>query len=774
MRETTSDEQLIGIADGDLRLVEIDERLGELLGARDLGARSLLEVLPPSIRPLLRLTVRRITREVVLPVRDRGDVLVARAAIVGDETWLLLFERSARRSRPRSRSPRIVGRQRELAAIDDYLAEPGDSILYLQGPLGIGKTALLSALAVRCDELGCPRFWIDARTIPPTPEAVAHVITGGPISHRPLERLHAAHELGTRGWVIVIDNFDAWQDQAGHTGERPCAHLPPECRIVVAARRAPNPLWWSAAMRAPRTIRLAVLGDADAAELGASLGIPPEQASEASRRAAGHPLCIVAMASALRAGAPLAHTAPPLDLELASVGPREVLEAAAVPSRITEDVLEALLDDADPAAAFDLLTTVAVPDRSGFGLRMPVVVRDTLTRRIRERNPSRHAELQQRLAFHVGSQLEAGSPLHLVPIIEDFFDSLDDQLPIQRVLGSRLDGLPSIRPAWPNDLPAVTAAARALGDERVAKTILARTHAGFATTYIGEGPTGIEVLCQYATITPASAAKLAEVRDDSELGAALEVLRRRITLAARESALVILAWCARDVARGHWGPPSQAMLRHLLTTLMSKPQAAANVLILPNEDFPLPMLARGTPDGPFVVGRHSVLFRDLRGMTATTMLIDLLRSNESRPPLRLPEAVLPTATITAETVREALMLVDRPERLIRSQLLSLRTIELEVGGDSTETATTMMKALALERLLRETVASLGTGRGEAKQREALVAVFFVRESKHETIAAELGMPYSTFRRCLARGIERVAELLRIREEAVRRTAGGQR
>ena len=774
MRETTSDEQLIGIADGDLRLVEIDERLGELLGARDLRARSLLEVVPPSIRPLLRLTVRRVTREVVLPFRDRGAVLVARTAIVGDETWLLLFERTAHRSRPRRRSPRIVGRQRELAEIDDYLAEPADSVLYLQGPLGIGKTALLSALAARCDELGCPRFWIDARTIPPTQEAVAQVIIGGPMDHRPLERLHAAHELGARGWVLVIDNFDAWQDQAGQTGERPCAYLPPECRIVVAARRAPNPRWWSAATRGPRMIRLAVLSEADAADLGATLGIPPEHAGEVSRRAAGHPLCIVALASAIRAGTTLAQEAPPLDLELASVGPRDVLEAAAVPSRITEDVLAALLDDADPAVAFDLLSTVAVPDPSGFGLRMPIVVRDTLTRRIRERNPSHHAELQRRLAFHVGSQLEAERPLHLVPILEDFFDSLDDQLPIHRALGSHLDGLPSLRRALPNDQPAVAEAARALGDERLAGTILARARAGFATTYIGEGPTGIEVLCQYATITPASAAKLAEVRDDSELGVALDVLRRRITLAANEHALVILAWCARDVARGHWGPPSQAMLRHLLTILVSKPQAAANVLVLPNEDFPLPMLARGTPAGPFIVGPHSVLYRDLRGMSATSILIDFLRSSEARPPLRLPEAIVSTANINAETVREALMLVDRPERLTKSQLLSLRTLELEVGGNSTETATTMMKALALERLLRETVASLGTGRGETKQREALVAVFFVRASKHETIAAELGMPYSTFRRCLARGIERVAELLRIREEAARRTAGEQR
>lgn len=774
MRETTSDEQLIGIADGDLRLVEIDERLGELLGARDLETRSLLEVVPPSIRPLLRLTVRRVTREVVLSIGEHGEVLVARAAIVDDETWLLLFERSARRSRPRRRAPRIVGRQRELAEIDDYLAEPGDSILYLQGPLGIGKTALLSALAARCDELGCPRFWIDARTLPPTQEAVAHVITGGPLDHRPLERLHAARELAARGWVLVIDNFDAWQEQSGHTGDRPYAHLPPECRIVVAARRAPNPQWWSAGMRAPRTIRLTVLGDAGAAELGASLGVPSEHAGEISRRPAGHPLCIVALASAIRAGTPVAQAAPPLDLELASVGPRDILEAAAVPSRITEDVLAALLDDTDHAAVFDLLTTVAVPDPSGLGLRMPGVVRDALRRRLRERNPSRYAELQHRFALHVGSQLETGSPLQLVPVLDDFFDSLDGHLPILRAVGSRVDGLPSIRRAVPNDQQAVAGTARALGNQRLAETILARIDAGFVTTCIGEGPAGIDVLCQYATITPTSAAKLADARNDSELGAALEVLRRRITLAANEYALVVLAWCARDVARGHWGPPSQAMLRHLLTPLVSKPQAAANVLVLPDEHFPLPMLGRGTPEGPFVVGPHSVIYRDLRGMSATSVLLDFLRSSESRPPLRSPETVVSTADITSETVREALMLIDRPERLIGSQLLSMRTIELEIGGHSTEPATTMMKALALERLLRETVASLGSGRGEAKQREALVAVFFVRGGKHETIAAELGMPYSTFRRCLARGIERVAELLRSREEAALRAASGQR
>src|SRR5690606_8039293 len=154
---------------------------------------------------------RRITREVPLLFGDGASVLVARTAIVGDETWLLLFERRVHRSRPTHRGPRIVGRHHELAEIDGYLAEPNESVLCLQGPLGIGKTALLSCLAARCEDLGCPYFSIDARTLPPTQEALARVITGGPVEHRPLERLQAAQSLGLRGWVLAIDNFDAWQ-----------------------------------------------------------------------------------------------------------------------------------------------------------------------------------------------------------------------------------------------------------------------------------------------------------------------------------------------------------------------------------------------------------------------------------------------------------------------------------------------------------------------------------------------------------------------------------
>ncbi|MBX3261287.1 MAG: hypothetical protein KF782_16500 [Labilithrix sp.] len=766
MYQPPAEEQLIGIADAELRVVNADPRMRRLLGASAPEGRSLLDLLPPPAHPLVNLAACRVTGRVVLPSSVDDVVIVVRPAAVGDETWLLLFEQPKRRSRPpRSAEPLLVGRHNELREFDRYLAEPNGTILYLQGPLGIGKTALLTALAARCDELQCPRFWIDARSLPPTQDAIARILTGG-ADRSPLQRVEAALDLGAQRWVVLIDNFDAWQDL--ETTEHPCAHLPAACRVVVASRHGPNPRYWGPSVRPPRTTDVGALDEAAAAQLVASLGVPAERAGELLAQAAGHPLCIVTLASALRAGKSFAEAALPLDPDLAAAAPREVLEVAALPARITEDVLAALLDDVDAAAAFDVLATLAVRDPHGIGLRMPVVVREALARRIRERNPARYAELEQRLALYVTAQLELGTASHLVPILDDFFDSLDDRLAIKRAVGARLDGLPASRRAREGDRAPIEEAARLLGGDVLAASVLGRLDCDAAVTCVAEGPSGIEGICQYVTLS-STTPKLPEARDDAELGAALDLLRRRTTLAADEYALVVLLWAASDVARGRWEGPSQSLLRYMFPMLVSRPQAAVAIAVLPRDPLPLPAPDVWSAEPAVTVGPHTLLYRDLRGLTARRILTGLLGSSEARAPVMFPVPLHLEAQISSETVREALTLLERPERLVGSQLLTLRSVEVGAGAN----ATTTDKVVALERLLRQTITSLGSGRRESKQREALEAVFFERAGKHEKIAADLGMPYSTFRRCLSRGLEGVAELLRMREQALRRAPSEQ-
>jgi DNA-directed RNA polymerase specialized sigma24 family protein len=104
--------------------------------------------------------------------------------------------------------------------------------------------------------------------------------------------------------------------------------------------------------------------------------------------------------------------------------------------------------------------------------------------------------------------------------------------------------------------------------------------------------------------------------------------------------------------------------------------------------------------------------------------------------------------------------LDQPDRLTTSALLSLALVDARAGRNATAAARTT----ALAEVVREAVGELGA---ESRERQVLDAVFLRGGGKHEKIAADLGLPYSTFRRYLSRGLDRVAEILRLREHLAR-------
>jgi hypothetical protein len=760
---TGGKEQLIGVVDAGLRLVMADLRLERLLEQGPLLGRRLLDVVPDSVRSFVKLASRRMTREVVLPLSVDGDAeVIARTAIVGDQTWLLLVERE-RSSPPRSERRRFVGRAAELLELDRHLADARPNVLYVQGPLGVGKSALLGAFVVRCQELGCPHFRIDARTSPPTQQAVLRVITQS-VQRGPLERLDAARELGMYGWALVIDNFDAWQDVDPDDHGHPFASLPPSCRIIVAARRAPSPRSWWPATHPPHVITLGLLSEGESEELAVIHDVAPAHREDVLRRAGGHPLSIRSFATALREGKDLTDATLPHDIDLGAIGPREVLEVGAVPARITEDVLAALLDHTDAASAFDVLGALAIRAPNGIGLRMPVLVREALVRRLRERNPARLTELERRLTVHVAAQVERRES-HLVPILDDFLDSLDDRLLVKRAAGSRLDRLPRTRRAEPRDRAALASALRRFESEDMVAAILARFDQGFALTVLVESEKGIEGACQYATLSAATAARVGELRDDSALAAATEVLRRNPATNLDEYVLAVLAWSTEPVRRGEWGTADQALYRYMFPLLATPPRARAVVHVLAEPSFPVPTNDAWGPEQITPVGAHHVLYRDLGGIPTHAFLTGLLVAEPVRAPMLLPYNLVTETPISTETVRQALLQMEDHERLTKSPLITLRVIDV-IAGSSSEL---VERARALGSLLKEMVTALAADdRNGHRQRDVITAVFFERAGKHEKIAADLGVPYSTFRRWLSRGVERISELLLVREHAARR------
>jgi hypothetical protein len=127
------------------------------------------------------------------------------------------------------RRARFVGRAGELELIVSALHEeqPPFSVLFMHGPGGVGKTALLMAIADVCELHGVPATRLDLRMIDPSPDA----FTGA------LAELRSV-ESGPQ--VLLLDTYEAAGPLDAWLRERFLPSLPGDAITVIAGRRRPT------------------------------------------------------------------------------------------------------------------------------------------------------------------------------------------------------------------------------------------------------------------------------------------------------------------------------------------------------------------------------------------------------------------------------------------------------------------------------------------------------------------------------------------------------
>src|SRR4051794_26472082 len=143
----------------------------------------------------------------------------------------------------RSRRRRFVGRAAELELFLEALgaSEPPFSVLWLHGPGGVGKTALLGAFAEAAEDAGVGIVTLDVRPIEPSPPAFLGELRralGLPAQASPLEAL-----AGRGAVVLLLDTFEAAPGLEDWLREQFVPALPACALVVVASRNAPGEAW---------------------------------------------------------------------------------------------------------------------------------------------------------------------------------------------------------------------------------------------------------------------------------------------------------------------------------------------------------------------------------------------------------------------------------------------------------------------------------------------------------------------------------------------------
>ncbi len=306
---------------------------------------------------------------------------------------------------------RFVGREAELGLLERCLGEEDQpaAVVFVHGPGGIGKSTLLREFERRASARGWESFSVEGRELSPASDALEEALGPARSSSRPL---------------VLIDTYERMTGLDGYLRRSLLPSLPGSAVIVIAGRTAPDPAWLTGIWEGVATeVQLETLSDGEALSLLATHGLDDERGPAIVEWAQGYPLALALAAEAASgdpdwtpvSGSEQADLLRQLIRRLAESELRGVrLSALAVASiaRVTTvELLEAVLPDSDPRAAYERLSSLTFTEPVGDGLALHELVRKALRADFRHRDPDRERELRRRIVDYLYERARDRDPL---------------------------------------------------------------------------------------------------------------------------------------------------------------------------------------------------------------------------------------------------------------------------------------------------------------------------------------------------------------------------
>ncbi len=647
-------------------------------------------------------------------------------------------------------------------------------ILYVYGPSGVGKTALLHEFARLCRQLAISTRWLDARAIEPTPAAFTRALrqAAGLPPDGPLDDALATSEARV---VLLLDTYELLQPLEPWLRSQFLGHAPEHLLLVVASRQPPAPHWhiapdWHASMR---VLPLRNLAPEEAREYLARRGVPGDEHPAVVSFTHGHPLALSLVAD-LFDQRPGFHFEPDSAFDVIRVllqqflhqvpGPahRAALEACGLVRSLNEALLGAMLHLSDVDELFTWLRDLSFMESAPGGLCLHELAREILVADLRWRNPDWYAELHRRAREYYIARLRQSSGPAQQQLLLDYV-YLHRYSPAVRPFFEWRTGSLRANSMHPSDRPALIAMVEAHEGPESAR---------LAEYWLAHQPHGVVVLRDASGEPVGFLSKVAlhelasdEAEHDPAVAAAWRYLKAHAPLRAGEAATLFRFWLARDTYQSVSAAQSLLFINMVCHYLLT-PHLAFTFLPCAEPDFWAPMLGyiafHRLPEADFTVGErpYGVYGHDWRVMPPVAWLAVLDEREISGDPYALPpQPPTPVLVLSqqdfCEAVHHALRDYTNSIRLRSNPLVQSRLV-LQRAGLRSEVHE---RVAALRCLIEEAAAKLGQTPRLQRWQQVLETAYLHPTEPQEQAAERLGLPFSTYRRYLKAGMTWTAENL---------------
>jgi len=692
-----------------------------------------------------------------------------------------------------ARHARFVGRDGELSLLESALSAETFPffVLHIFGPGGVGKTTLLQEFALMSERYGARPVYLDARHIDLSPDAFIKTLSTSLGNHNGAS-IPDLLDASPQRTVILIDTYETLTSLDGWLRTTFLPQLPDTVLTVLAGRNPPGAAWQGDAgwQDLVRVISLRNLSQEESRAFLNKRGLPADHQQGILEFTHGHPLALSLVAEVFSQRGHIGlHPEESPDVvktllerfvqQVPGPAHRAALEACALVRVTTETLLGEMLGMPTSGSAsegvhalFEWLRELSFIESSTEGIFPHDLARETLATDLRWRNPDWYVELHNRARKYYTDRLNQTSGLAQQRLMLDTVFLHRENAVIRSFFDWQTTGSMIPYALEEEDIPAL---------EKMVAKHEGEESAKLAIYWFERYPQNVTVWRDtegsplgFVLSLPLHSMSEEDEKLDSAVKSTRTYLVNHAPLRSDEVATLFRFWMDKDAYQGI--SPIQSLIfiqvaKHYLTT----PRLAFTFFPCADPDFWLAILSYAEltryPESDFEVGgkRYGIYGHDWRVMPPAVWIARLAEkevggTSQAASPSTTEPLIFLSHDEFGDAVKQALQDYGRPGGLKGNPLLSSRLVSDAAGKGAAPRPKEASKgpkerSEILKSKINEAAETLRIHPRDEKLFRALDSTYLHPAPTQETAAELLDLPFSTYRRHLTSGIQRLIEIL---------------